>query len=64
MTGEDEAKEPQDTFEPEEGAPEKDRSFADLGELERRFMVEWTGQHLPELRRSVYGQRILYWTSR
>lgn len=30
-----------------------------LGELERRALLAWVGEHLPEVRRSVYEQRVL-----
>jgi hypothetical protein len=33
-----------------------------LDELERRAALDWVGEHLPEVRRSAYGQRSLYWT--
>lgn len=36
--------------------------FADLGDAERRAALAWIGKNLPEVRRSVYGQRILYWS--
>jgi hypothetical protein len=35
--------------------------FSGLGEPERRVMLDWVGEHLPEVRRSAYGQRSLYW---
>jgi hypothetical protein len=36
--------------------------FSGLGEQERRVLLEWVGENMPGLRRSAYGQRILYWT--
>ena len=33
-----------------------------LEDLERRITLDWVGDHLPEVRRSAYGQRSLYWT--
>jgi hypothetical protein len=33
-----------------------------LGELERRAFLEWVGENLPHVRRSAFGQRILYWS--
>ena len=33
-----------------------------LGDLERRLTMDWVGDHLPQVRRSAYGQRSLYWT--
>jgi hypothetical protein len=35
--------------------------LAGLGELERRVALDWVGEHLPEVRRSAYGRRSLYW---
>jgi hypothetical protein len=43
----------------EERAPEVD---AAIGELERRVTMDWVGDHLPQVRRSAYGRRSLYWT--
>jgi hypothetical protein len=34
--------------------------FAGLGELERRESLAWVGEHLPQVRRSIAGQRLLY----
>lgn len=45
----------------EERAPGTD-VLPDLGDLERRLTLDWVGDHLPEVRRSAYGQRSLYWT--
>jgi hypothetical protein len=36
--------------------------FSGLSEPERRAMLTWVGENLPEVRRSAYGQRILHWT--
>jgi hypothetical protein len=33
-----------------------------LGEQERRELLAWVGEHLPRVRRSVYGQHFLYWS--
>ena len=33
-----------------------------LGDLEHRLSMDWVGAHLPQVRRSAYGQRSLYWT--
>jgi hypothetical protein len=41
-----------------EGARGQD--LAGLGEQERRFLLDWVGENLPQVRRSVYGQRLLY----
>ena len=38
---------------------------AGLGERERRVLLDWVGEHLPQVRRSVYDQRLLHrslWT--
>jgi hypothetical protein len=35
---------------------------ASLGDLERRLTMDRVGDHLPQVRRSAYGQRSLYWT--
>ena len=35
--------------------------MSNLSELERRAGLTWVGEHLPEVRRSAYGQRSLYW---
>jgi hypothetical protein len=43
----------------EQGAPGQDW-LAGLGEPERRESLAWMGEHLPELRRSAFGQRLLY----
>ena len=54
-----------------EGAPatstDKERApgqgwLSDLGEQERRELLAWVGEHLPRVRRSVYGQHFLYWS--
>jgi hypothetical protein len=36
--------------------------FAGLGEPERRAALAWVGENLTEVRQSVFGQRILYWS--
>ena len=43
----------------EERDPENEWWSA-LGEAERREVLTWVGERLPELRRSAYGQRSLY----
>lgn len=50
-----------DTCADEPGAPAHD-VLAGLGELERRELLAWVGDHLPLVRRSVDGQRLLYWS--
>ncbi len=49
------------TFGDEDRAQGQD-PFRGLGELERRAALAWVGEHLTDVRRSVFGQRILYWT--
>jgi hypothetical protein len=60
MTGGSGANEAPRTLSDREHAPED--VFSGLGELERRAALTWVGEHLPEVRRSAYGQRSLYWT--
>jgi hypothetical protein len=33
-----------------------------LGEREHRALLAWVGENLPQVRRSVYQQRFLYWS--
>jgi hypothetical protein len=33
-----------------------------LGEQDRRALLDWVGGHLPQVRRSVYDQRLLHWS--
>jgi hypothetical protein len=33
-----------------------------LGESESQAVLAWVGEHLPRVRRSVYEQRLLYWS--
>jgi hypothetical protein len=61
MTGEPAAKGAPHTFNDEERAPGEDW-FSGLGEMERDALLTWVGEHLPDVRRSAYGQRSLYWT--
>jgi len=58
MTGESEANGPPHALSDEERAEQID---ALIGGMERRMALDWVGDHLPEVRRSVYGQRSLYW---
>lgn len=34
--------------------------LSDLGELERRTLLAWVGENLPQVRRLVFGQRVLH----
>ena len=49
------------TFIDKERAPGQDW-LSDLGEQERRELLAWVGEHLPRVRRSVYGEHFLYWS--
>jgi hypothetical protein len=46
-------------FTGEERAPGQDW-LSDLGQRERREVLAWVGENLPQVRRSVYEQRLLY----
>ena len=46
--------------EEEQRAPGQD-VLSGLGELERREMLTWVGEHRPEVRRTAIGQRPVYW---
>jgi hypothetical protein len=59
MTGGSAAKDAPDTLE-EERAPGED-VLSGLGEPERRELLTWVGEHLPEVRRTAVGQRPVYW---
>jgi GNAT superfamily N-acetyltransferase len=54
------AKDAPDTLNEEERALSEDW-LSRLDELERRQALTWVGENLPEVRRSAYGQRSLYW---
>jgi hypothetical protein len=43
------------------GEDERARGHDPLGELERRELLAWVGEHLPEVRRTASGQRPVYW---
>jgi hypothetical protein len=49
------------TFTDNERAPGQDWLSA-MTEQERRELLAWVGEHLPRVRRSVYGQHFLYWS--
>jgi hypothetical protein len=55
------AKDAPPTFTDNERAPGQDW-LSDLGEQDRRELLAWVGEHLPHVRRSVYGQHFLYWS--
>jgi hypothetical protein len=43
----------------EEPAPDRDELFG-LEGRDRRLAVDWIGEHLPEMRRAAFGDRLLY----
>jgi hypothetical protein len=47
-------------FSDEESAPGQD--LFGLGERDRRAVLDWVGENLPLVRRSVYEQRLLHWS--
>ena len=55
------AKDAPPTFTDKERAPGQD-VLSGMTEQERRETLAWVGEHLPQVRRSVYGQRLLYWS--
>ena len=55
------AKDAPPAFTDEERAPGQDW-LSDLEEQDRRELLDWVGEHLPRVRRSVYGQHFLYWS--
>jgi hypothetical protein len=59
MTGGSRAKDASDALNEEGRAPGED-VLSGLGELERRELVTWVGEHLPEVRRTAVGQRPVY----
>jgi hypothetical protein len=51
-----------DTARPLEGGEHsREPDLVGLGELERRALLTWVGEKLPEVRRTAYGQRPVYW---
>jgi hypothetical protein len=48
------------TVSDEDRTPGRD-PFDELGEVERRALVDWVGGHLTYVRRTALGQRPLYW---
>jgi hypothetical protein len=54
------AKDAPPRFTDQERAPGEDW-WSDLEERDRRELLAWVGEHLPRVRRSVYGQHFLYW---
>ena len=55
------AKDAPPAFTDEERVPGQDW-LSELGEQDRRELLAWVGEHLPQVRQSVYGQRLLYWS--
>jgi hypothetical protein len=60
MTGRTGAKGAPHPFTDEERAQGQD--VFGLGEREHRELLAWVGENLPQVRRSVYEQRILHWS--
>lgn len=54
------AKDPPHTVTDQQHAPGQD--VFGLGEREHRALLAWVGENLPQVRRSVYQQRFLYWS--
>jgi hypothetical protein len=52
---------PTHPFSDEDRAQGHDR-FRGLEDGERRAVTDWVGEHLTDVRQSVFGPRILYWT--
>jgi hypothetical protein len=61
MTGGPGAKGAPHPFTDEERARGQD-VVSGLGERERRALLAWVGENLPQVRRSVFEQRLLYWS--
>jgi hypothetical protein len=55
------AKDAPHRFTDEERAPGQD-VLSGMTELERRETLAWVGEHLPQVRRSIFEQRLLYWS--
>jgi hypothetical protein len=55
------AKDAPPTFNDEQRARGQD-ALSGMGERERRATLDWVGEHLPQMRQSVSGQRLLYWS--
>ena len=45
----------------EERAPGQE-VLSGMTEVERRETLAWVGEHLPQVRRSIFEQRLLYWS--
>lgn len=60
MTGGPGAQDAPRTFRDEHRAQGQD-PLGGLGEEERRELVAWVGENLPEVRRTAFGQRPIYW---
>ena len=60
MTGGPGAKDAPPTFSDEDPAQGQD-PLGGLGEQERRELLAWVGENLPEVRRTAFGQRPIYW---
>jgi hypothetical protein len=60
MTEEPGATDARQRISDEEPAPGQD--LFGLAEPERRAVLDWVGENLPHVRRSVYEQRLLHWS--
>ena len=60
MTGGSGAKDVAHTLDDEERARGKE-VLSGLGEVERRALLTWVGEHLPYVQRTAVGQRPVYW---
>ena len=60
MTGGSGAKDVPHPLDDEERARGKE-VLSGLGELERRALLTWVGEHLPYVQRTAVGQRPVYW---
>ena len=60
MTGGPGAKDAPQPFSDEDPAQGQD-PLRGLGEEERRELLAWVGENLPEVRRTAFGQRPVYW---
>jgi hypothetical protein len=60
MTGRSRAEDAPHAF-GDEGRDERREPLGELELLERRELLSWVGEHLPEVRRTASGERPVYW---
>jgi hypothetical protein len=60
MTGGPGAKDAPHPFTDEE--PARGHDLFGMGERERQAVLDWVGENLTQVRRSVYEQRLLHWS--